>query len=157
MKTLIVYATNSGTAQKAAQLINEKLKEKADMVNLNDQKVPDITPYDFIAIGGSIMMGRIQRSLKQFIKKNKKQLMQKKMGLFIACGFPENLNDYFEAILGDIGGHAAFKRSIGYAYYFDRAKPLVKQVMVSIAKVTETVEAFDNEAIQAIADVINGK
>ena len=100
MKTLIVYATNSGTAQKAAQMINDKLKDKADVVNLNEEKAPDLSSYDFVAIGGSVMMGRLQRSVRRFIKKHKQQLQEKRMGLFVACGFPENLSDYIKAILG---------------------------------------------------------
>ena len=157
MKTLIVYATNTGTAEKAAQMLNERLKDKADIINLKKEKAPNISAYDFVVIGGSIIMGRIQRNVKRFIAKNKGALLEKPMGLFIACGYPENLQDYFNVILGDLRPHAAFEANIGYAYYLEKANPIAKQVMISLAHTTETTEAFDEKEIQRMAEIINKK
>lgn len=157
MKTLIVYATNTGTTEKAARKINERLKDKADIVNLKDNKMPDIRDYDFIAIGGSVSMGRIQRSVKRFIIKNREALKKKQMGLFIACGEKESLEEYFKTILEDLRGSAVFAVSIGYAYYLEKLNPITRRIITSLAHVTKTTEAFDEKEIKRVADIINKK
>ncbi|MDP4151932.1 MAG: flavodoxin domain-containing protein [Bacillota bacterium] len=94
MKTLIVYASKSGTTEKCAQILAEKLS--ADVKDAGKEKI-DIEGYDTVIIGSSIRMGRIQKSVKDFIDKNIGLLLKKKIGLFICCGFTENANQFFSA------------------------------------------------------------
>jgi len=155
MKTLIVYATKTGTVQKAAEMINEQLKEKAEMIDIGKNKIPNIDAYDFVVIGGSIRMGKVQNGIVKFIENNRAALKKKPMGMFLACGYPENLQDYFNVILGDLREYAIFKVNIGYAYYLEKSGFFEKQVIKSLVKVTQTTEAFNRSEIKKIAEMIN--
>lgn len=85
LKTLIVYDSRYGCTEKCAQMIGSKLGN-AVVVNVNNAP-EDIGFYDVIIIGGSIYMGKIQRSIKKFIERHIKVLLKKTVGLFISCMF----------------------------------------------------------------------
>lgn len=63
MKTLIIYASKTGTTEKCAQEINRQIK-MSKMVNILNQN-ENISGYDLIIVGTPIRMGMID-------KKNKK-------------------------------------------------------------------------------------
>jgi len=86
MKTLIIYASKHGTCEKIVKTISKKIK--CDVKNLNIVDSIDLSQYNKIIIGGPIYAGSIHKKIKQFVNENSKELVKKKLGLFI-CG----LND----------------------------------------------------------------
>lgn len=94
MKTLIVYASKTGTTEKCAGMVAQNLKDTT-IINLLSQN-EDISKYDLIIIGTPIRMGIIHKKVKQFILKNFEILKTKKVAYFICCGFTENIKQYFE-------------------------------------------------------------
>ena len=95
MKTLIVYASKTGTTEKCAGIIGQNLKD-APIINLSARQNEDINKYDKIIIGTPIRMGMIHKKVKEFINKNAEILKNKKVAYFICCGFVENYRQYFE-------------------------------------------------------------
>ena len=94
MDILIVYAGKTGTTEKCAGIIGQKLKN-AKVVNLL-QESPDIRNYDIIIIGGSVRYGRINSKARNFINKNKSALLGKKTAYYICCGFADGGKKYLE-------------------------------------------------------------
>lgn len=94
MKTIIIYASKTGTTEKCAKKVANKI-ENATMIDLNNQGA-DITDKDLIIIGTPIRMGLINKKVKRFISLNKEILKVKKVAYFICCGFSENYKQYFE-------------------------------------------------------------
>jgi len=94
MNTLIVYAGKTGTTEKCAGIIAQKLKNTT-VVNLL-QETPDISKYDIIIIGGSVRYGRINSKARNFINKNKAVLLEKKTAYYICCGFADGGKKYIE-------------------------------------------------------------
>ena len=132
-------------------------KEKPEVINLKKAKVPKIDGYDFILIGGSIHMGKVQKSIKKFINNNKSILKKKRMGLFISCGYHENSDDYFNVILGEsLYKHATVKADIGYAYYLEKMNTVYRKMIIEFAKIDESVESFNLDEIKMITNYING-
>ena len=85
MKTLIVYRSRYGTTAECAAKVAKHMQNDVDVIDLKISKKIDLNPYDTVIIGGSIYAGRIQNSLVRFCEKQKKQLIKKKLGLFICC------------------------------------------------------------------------
>ncbi|MEW8957153.1 flavodoxin domain-containing protein, partial [Clostridium sp.] len=83
MKTLIVYASKHGCAEKCALRLSEKLKESTDIFNIKDKKNIDFDNYNKIIIGGSIYIGNIQKEVKRFCLDNIEILKNKKIGFYI--------------------------------------------------------------------------
>lgn len=94
MKTLIIYASKTGTTEKCAKQINTQL-EDSKMVNILNQD-EDINRYDLIVIGTPIRMGMIDKKIKKFLISNSETLKSKKVAYFICCGFNENWKSYYE-------------------------------------------------------------
>lgn len=95
MKTLIVYASKTGTTERCAGILGKNLKD-VTIINLTATQNEDINKYDLIIIGSPIRMGIIDKKVKDFISKNSKSLKNKKVAYFICCGFSENWKQYYE-------------------------------------------------------------
>lgn len=95
MKILIAYAGKSGTTEKCAGLLSEKLPN-ATIVNLNLNS-PDIGGFDAVIVGGSIRMGQLNKKAKNFMQRNLQTLKLKKAAYFICCGFERNAPDLFSS------------------------------------------------------------
>ena len=94
MKTLIVYATNSGTTEKCAKILDKGL-DNTTVINILDPN-PDLSHYDLIIIGSNIKFGKINKNIKQFIYENYKTLKSKRTAYFISCGFIKNAEEHFK-------------------------------------------------------------
>ena len=138
MKTLIVYASKTGTTERCAEILGQNLKE-ATIINLTAIQNEDINKYDKIIIGSTIRMGMIHKKVKEFINKNTEILKNKKVAYFICCGFAENYKQYFEqniskellekAITYDtFGGELVLEKQKGFDKF------IVKMVSKNIAQ-----------------------
>ena len=76
MKTLIIYASKTGTTEKCAKEINRQLKD-SKIVNILNQN-EDINEYDLIIIGTPIRMGMIDKKIRKFLISNIEDLKTKK-------------------------------------------------------------------------------
>ena len=95
MRTLIVYASKTGTTERCAGILGQNLKD-VTKINLTATQNEDINKYDLIIIGSPIRMGMIDKRVKDFISKNFNLLKNKKVAYFICCGFNENWKQYYE-------------------------------------------------------------
>jgi menaquinone-dependent protoporphyrinogen oxidase len=96
MNTLVIYATKYGCTERCAKSLSGKLSGKVDLINIKTSQLPDLSKYDRVIIGGSIYVGQIQKPIKEFCIKNLSLLKEKKVGLFICCGFAENVKQHME-------------------------------------------------------------
>lgn len=85
MKTLIVYGTKYGTAEKCVKELAKNLTGQVDVINLKDNKDIKTVDYDKIVIGGAIYAGHIIKEVKEFYETNKEALKSKKVAVFICC------------------------------------------------------------------------
>jgi len=149
MKTLIVYASKHGCAKKAAEKLSEAFGDGTEVSDIRSNAKIDIAGFDRIIIGGSIHAGRIQKNVKNFIKKNLAQLLEKQIGLYICCmeegeradkeftsAFPKQLIDYADA-----------KGFFGGEFNFEKMNFIERFIVKKIAKVTESVSNFKEDNI----------
>ncbi|HML03980.1 MAG TPA: flavodoxin domain-containing protein [Candidatus Bathyarchaeia archaeon] len=85
-KTLIVYASKSGAAEQAAQMILDVLKDKygleVDLVNLRKDS-PNPALYENIIIGAGVRAGKVYREALRFLKQD---FGTRKVAFFVSCG-----------------------------------------------------------------------
>ncbi|WP_255882161.1 MULTISPECIES: flavodoxin domain-containing protein [unclassified Ruminococcus] len=98
MSVLIVYGTKTGTSEKCAKYIADKLGEPVTLVNARDGIKIELSPYSTVIIGGSVRMGHITAAVSKFIEEEEENLLTKKVALFMCCGFTdeENINRQLE-------------------------------------------------------------
>lgn len=157
MKTLIIYASKTGTTEKCAKEINRQLKD-SKMVNILNQD-EDINKYDLIIVGTPIRMGMIDKKVRKFLVSNIETLKSKKVAYFICCGFNKNWKSYYEqnipkdllncAIIYDtFGGEMDIKKQKGFDKFITKmvSKNIDKSKEIKI--LNENINRFIKELNQ---------
>ena len=71
-KTLILYQTKGGVTEESARKIADVLRSKyhleVDLVDLKEQKAPDLTQYKNIVIGSGVRAGRVYGKARKFLE-----------------------------------------------------------------------------------------
>ena len=124
---MIAYATRFGTTEKCVGTLAELLREKNyefKLVDLKKDKSVKLENYDLVVIGGSFLIARMNAFVKNFVKRNLNELLNKKTAFFmcgadkdweteIKKGFPEELLD-----------KAVAKGYFGYELNWDKMNPI---------------------------------
>jgi menaquinone-dependent protoporphyrinogen oxidase len=158
MKTLIVYGTKHGSAEKCCKLLKSKLSGEITTINIKKENVPDLSTFDSVIIGGSIYAGQIQKEIKIFCTNNLDELKSKKVGLFI-CGlsddkFEEQLNNAFPK---ELASCAIAKEYFGGEFIFKNANFLEKFIMKKIAKTDKDVSKLLEGNINKMAKAMGNR
>ncbi|WP_422657743.1 flavodoxin domain-containing protein [Paenibacillus sp. EC2-1] len=95
MATLVLYATKSGATEQCARIISEELSD-CTICNIDINK-PDITAFDNIILGAGVRDGKIYKPIRDFIKKNQNDLLNKSMGYYICNEKPKKTEEIIEA------------------------------------------------------------
>lgn len=144
-----------GTTEKIALSIH-KLIDREDVypIDLKINKKPDISAYEKIIIGGSIHGGSIQKKIKDFIKSNLNELMQKKVALFLCCmKDSDEAREQFENAYPEVlRKHAVMIEIIGGEFLFDKMNFFERVIVKKIAGVEENISKIDEEKILQIAN-----
>ena len=156
MKTLIVYATKHGSAEKCGNLVKNKLSGDVDLINLKKSSHIQLVDYDTIMIGGSIHAGKIQKRVKQFCQRNLQTLMQKKVGLFICCmEESEKAQDEFDrAFSVELRNHSSANGIFGGEFNFDRMNFIEKAIIKKVAHIDQSMSKISEEKIHRFVDQI---
>ncbi len=156
-KILIVYQTRYGTTSKATDYLASRLKNaEITVINLKKEKMPELSSFDTIIIGGSIRAGMIQPGIKKFIKKNLDILLSVPAGLYLCCMAEDDqrnkqFNDSFPEQLRE---HAAATGFFGGEFNFDRLNFVEKKIISKASGVEESVSKIDYTAIDKFAEQI---
>ncbi len=89
MKTLILYASKTGTTKRCAALLAANLgAESCTLCDIFSGE-PNLADFDCAAIGSYLRMGVIDKKVAAFIKKNRERLFAMPFGVFF-CGCLED-------------------------------------------------------------------
>ncbi len=87
-KTLVAYQTKGGATEEAARKIAETLRLKynieVDLVDLDEEKIPDLTQYQNIVVGGGVRGGRVYGKALKFLDKD---LSGKRVAFFVSSSW----------------------------------------------------------------------
>ena len=84
---LIVYGTSFGATKQTSEEIARILQEKnfdIKIVNVQEEKIKDISEYQLIIVGSSLANCRWNNHAEAFLKKFNKELDHKKLALFVS-------------------------------------------------------------------------
>ncbi|HCW05419.1 MAG TPA: flavodoxin [Clostridium sp.] len=168
MSTLVVYASKHGTAKHCAEILSSKLVGQVNLLNVREEKVPELSQYSKIIIGGSIYAGRIQKEILEFCNKHIKELNSKKLGLYICCMiekdadkqlttvFPKELLDS-SIVKKNFGGEFKFKEMSFWEKLMCKmvAKMLAKEDPDLVFDMKEDLSKLSMENIDEMAKIMN--
>jgi menaquinone-dependent protoporphyrinogen oxidase len=97
-KALIAYETKGGateeTAQKIAEILRSKYQLEVDLVDLKEQKVPDLSQYRNLVIGGGVRAGRVYDKVLKFLEND---LSGKRVAFFVSSAQAGSPGSYEKA------------------------------------------------------------
>lgn len=149
MKTAILYRSHHGTTARVVRILAEKLRgHQVTLIDLHDNPDPQIDGFDTIIIGGSIHIGMIQKSVRQFCEKNLDVLLQKETGLFICCMLKEKEQEQYERAFPEaLRAHSKVHGFFGGELLLERMNCLEKFIVKKVAKTKESTSRIDLGAI----------
>lgn len=95
MKTLIAYASKSGTAKRCAELLHERIPDSTLCDLLAD--LPDPAAYDRIVVGSGVRMGRIHKHASAFLTQYADVIAARPHAFFITNSFTAQSGSILEA------------------------------------------------------------
>lgn len=117
-KILIAYASKSNATSDYAGFIAGEMTARGysvDQINLRETRKPDVNKYNKIILGTGIRIGRWYGPAKKLLKM--KEMKDKKLAIFIACGTAIDPTKRSEAIANYIDpllkryNHEAFAKA----------------------------------------------
>lgn len=96
MKTALIYMSRHGSTEKIVKHIADTLPGNIQIFNLAQEPAPELEEYTGVIIGGSIHYGSIQKEVQLFCKINRRELLKKRLGLFVCCLLSTRESDQFE-------------------------------------------------------------
>ena len=97
-KTLIAYQTKGGATEEAAKKIADALRDKfqleVDLVDLKEQKIPDLAQYQNIVIGGGVRGGKVYNKALKFLEND---LRGKHVAFFVSSSWAGTPGSYENA------------------------------------------------------------
>jgi len=153
MSTAIIYISRHGTTEKIANQMKD-LIEDSDLIDLHKKTNPDISKYDKLVIGCSIHMGQIHKKSKEFIEKNKDNLLQKELGLYLCCmeTGEKAKEQYDQAFSSELQKHAKANAILGYEYLLEKMGFFEK---IMVKKITGKDKSFSNIDERGIAEFVS--
>lgn len=157
MRHLIVYCSKYGAAEKCAKLIQERLHDATDLINLKTDSIKNFDAYDTVIIGGSIYAGKIQSMLKAFATKYQEDLCKKKLGMYILCKEEgEKAQAYIESNFPEpLVDHAEIKVHLGHGVNLEKMNFFEKTMIKTFLKIKESYSELNLDAIKELADKMN--
>ena len=134
MNTLIVYASKYGTTEDCAKAVQAGLPGDVTLIDVNKLSADiALDGYDTVIIGGSVYVGAVSKKLRAFCNEYLDQLSGKRVGIFLCCAQPKQMDDVLTAnfppaLVKDVVAVANF----GCEAKVDKLKMLDKMIIKAV-------------------------
>lgn len=158
MKTIIMYSSKYGCTEDCAKALRSKLNNDCKLVNLKNAGATDFQQYDWVIIGGSIYVGKIQKEVKLFCERNLKALLTKNFSLFMCCTTPAQVNDFFKSNFpAELLAHSIKTVNFGGELRQEKMGFLDRKLTALVAKTEPMKTGILYQNIDSLATLINSK
>lgn len=156
MKTIIIYTTNHGSVEHAAQMLKPRIPGDVELINMMKKEAPLLDEFDNVILGGSIYAGKIQSKLSQYAEKHLPELLTKRIGLFICAAQKEEISEkeLVDSFPKDLIEHAICKEVFGYEIHFEDMNFFEKMIVRFVMKQHQSYSELSSEKINGFAETI---
>lgn len=101
VKILIVYSSKHGFTKQCVDYIEAGLEGESTVMDVTQAASVDVAPYDWVIMGSSAYMSKMNKQLKQYAERKQTQLLPKNLALFVCCMTPKDADQYMQQCFGD--------------------------------------------------------
>jgi len=142
MKTLVLYSSKYGTTKECAEKISTQLN--CDIYSLDHVGDVSLKNYTHIVIGSSVYMGKLRKSISNFIENNT-EIKSKSLTFFICCN---DTTDYVSLIPSKIKYASIFH--LGFELKLSQMKFTDRFITKMVSKSSEDVSMINESEIQRL-------
>jgi len=156
MKTLILYASRHGCAEKCARKLAELLGGEVAVADFESSDRTALADTETMILGGSIHAGKIQKEVKRYIEKNLAALKGKRLGLFLCCMEEgQKAEEQFRnAFPPELVQAAKAKGLFGGEFNFERMTWWERAIIRKIAKIDASVSKIREDRISEFVEAM---
>jgi len=128
-----------------------------NVLNLEENNEIDISDCDTVIIGGSIRLGRMNRSVSNFCRKYLGVLVQKKIGLFICCmNDLKQAKEYLEAgFPRQLQNRAIAEGYFGGELNLEEMTSFERSLLKNVIKIDRSISIIKEENIKDFAQRVS--
>lgn len=156
MKIAIIYTTLIDSTKKSALLLKELINSDVLLIPVENAKSECILKYNLIILAGSSYNGKVQSSLKIYISRNIKTLLEKPIGLYVNSdenlSIEDNLNKVFTKELIE---SSLISSNFGYELNPSIGNFIERRKTKKLIEKSEKLPSLNIEEIKKYADFIN--
>ena len=155
MKILIAYAGRHGTTKECVEKMLPFFEGREVTVADLAKETPDVSRFDVCIVGGSVRFGRLQKPVRELLKKQEKALLERHLGLFFCCGLPHE-SEYYRDVLfsGKLKDHAFELLYFGGSLRQDGLSLWEKHLIRSIRSAIVESEFEDGEYTPSLPGIL---
>ena len=156
MNTLIIYASKYGCTADCANKLKARLHGDTTVLDVKSVTTSmDLGKFDTVVIGGSVYVGKMAKPLRAFCENNLDTFLQKKVGIFLCCGLPDEANTVLTANLpSTLLKHAKTTKVFGSEARLDKMNFVDKMMIKAVTKGDFSTFKVSGERIDAFAKEI---
>ena len=161
MNTLIAYASKYGSTKACVEKIAKRMPGSVHIIDVAQKESVDFSAYDTVILGTAVYMGKPMKEMKAFIKRNQKDLLNKKLGLFL-CGIQDmdkQVSQQFEVSYpSDLRKHAAVLAMLGGTVAYAKLQKMdafiMKMIASNLAKAEGVLSTISDERIDQLVQLM---
>lgn len=159
MKVLIVYGTKYGCTKKCAEILKSYLPGEVTIISAKAAPA-SLKSYDVVFIGGSVYMGKMRKEVIRFCSKNKIELMNKRLGIFVCCYTPNGTEGFIETLFSqEILSHASYVTCVGGEMNYEKMNVIYRKMFQALNKIDDFKKGFIEpqihiEELQTLAEKV---
>ena len=152
MSILIIYESKGGYTRECALSLEKYLAGTGRAVEVKAAGKENLAGYDRIVIGSAVYAGRTPGAIRRFVKRNRGDLLQRPLSLFI-CGTAEEYKDtYYEKNYPEeLLSHADHRGWFGGHIMLEEHRGIKKMILSSILKGEKELHRERPDAIEPFA------
>ncbi|MGM0443193.1 MAG: flavodoxin domain-containing protein [Fibrobacterota bacterium] len=158
MNIFIGYTSKYGFTEKVAHYLESALSSTHRVTARPLSETESLSEYDILILGGSIMMGKINRDFTAALERFSRDLSQKRLFLFISAGSPKDIQkQYNRTIPPEVLNHAEKTVHAGFGYYLSRMNFLHRLIIRMITGNRRDTEELHSRNLDTIVSAIEEK
>lgn len=158
MNTVIIYSSKYGCTADCARYLEAGLSGSKTMIDIDrtDLKSIDLKQFDTVVIGSSIYIGAVSKKIRALCTDQEALLLAKRVGLFLCCGFPEQIQQYFSTNFSkELLEKAIASGSFGGETRLAQMKFADKLIMKAVTKGSDSTLKISREEMDSFIKILN--